>query len=152
MITRRYCIAVFACALAFVACADNSPQPAIRITNAWSNPTPPGISVGAAFMTFAASQSDRLLSATSPIAENVELHTMSMEDGVMQMRPLQTLELPAGKTVSLEPGGIHFMLLGLKQPLVAKGSFLLKLRFAHAGEQWVTVHVRERPSSQHSHH
>ena len=65
----------------------------------------------------AAKQGAALVSASSPVAGVVEIHTMSMNNGVMTMRPIPRLELPAGKAVQLAPGGYHVMLMDLKQPL-----------------------------------
>lgn len=119
----------------------------VRIANAWASPTPPGITVGAAYMSLVASATDRLVGASSPIAERVELHSMTMDGGLMRMRPLRELALPAGKTVELSPSGTHFMLLGLKQPLKAGTQFQLQLKFEHAGERSVAVQVRAQPTS-----
>ena len=119
----------------------------VRIANAWASPTPPGITVGAAYMSLVTSATDRLVGASSPIAERVELHSMTMDGGLMRMRPLRELALPAGKTVELSPSGTHFMLLGLKQPLKAGTQFQLQLKFEHAGARSVAVQVRAQPTS-----
>lgn len=89
----------------------------IRVTDAWARPTVPAQAVGAAYLTLTSSSDAQLLKAESPVAQTVELHTMSMNNGVMQMRAIQSLPLPAGKPVMLMPGGNHIMLIDLKQPL-----------------------------------
>ncbi|MET0658449.1 MAG: copper chaperone PCu(A)C, partial [Steroidobacteraceae bacterium] len=117
------------------------------ITRAWANPTPPGIKVGAAYLSLVANTTDRLVGASSPIAERVEMHSMTMEGGLMRMRPLQDLSLPAGKAVELSPSGTHFMLIGLKQALKVGAQFQLQLKFEHAGERSVLVQVRAQQPS-----
>lgn len=117
----------------------------VTISNVRSSPTPPGVTVGAAFMTLVAEQSDTLIGASSPIAERVEMHSMTMEGDMMRMRPLAQLALPAGKTVELGPSGTHFMLLGLKQPLRPGLEYQLTLTFERAGARTVTVRVEPLP-------
>ena len=92
-------------------------QAGVEITGAWARATAPGQTVGAAFMTLKSSDNASLESAASPIAKSVQIHRMSMDNGVMKMRMLDSLPLPAGKIVKLDPDGLHLMLLGLKRPL-----------------------------------
>ncbi|MET0987345.1 MAG: copper chaperone PCu(A)C [Steroidobacteraceae bacterium] len=132
--------------MAWLVCAHAS-NGDVRIADAWASPTPPGITVGAAYVSFVASATDRLIGASSPIAERVEMHSMTMDGGLMRMRPLQDLALPAGKMVKLSPSGTHFMLIGLKQPLKAGAQFQLQLKFQLAGERSVAVQVRAQPAS-----
>jgi hypothetical protein len=68
------------------------------------------------------------------VAERVELHSMQMQGDVMRMRQVDAIELPAGATVELAPGGLHLMLMGLKSPLKAGERLPLVLRFEKAGE------------------
>lgn len=143
MIQMRCRPLLLLCALfAYAAQAGSPPATLVRVENAWARPTPPGARVGAAFLSLEAEIEDQLESASSPVAEKVEIHSMNMQGGMMQMRPLQSLELPPGRRVELTPEGTHLMLLGLKQPLAPKSRFELVLRFARAGEQSVTVQVR----------
>jgi copper(I)-binding protein len=83
---------------------------------------------------------DKLVAARSPAAASVELHSMRMEGDVMRMRQVDAIELPAGQTVELKPGGLHLMLMGLKAPLKAGDSVPVTLRFEKAGE--VTVQLK----------
>ena len=69
----------------------------------------------------------KLVSATSPAANVVEIHEMAMEGDVMKMRAIPGLDLPAGKPVDLKPGGYHVMLIDLKQPLKAGDTVPVKL-------------------------
>ena len=91
----------------------------VEISNAWARSTAPGQEVGAAYMSLKSTMAAKLLEVKSPVAESVEIHEMSMNNGVMKMRMLDVLDLPAGKTVKLEPGGFHLMLIDLKKPLTA---------------------------------
>lgn len=85
---------------------------------------------------------DTLLGASSSIARSVEIHTMSMEGGVMRMRPLpQGVPVPAGGSADLGPGGTHLMLLGLNKALAAGDAVPLTLEFARAGKVKVELHV-----------
>ena len=69
------------------------------------------------FVQLTSAQPARLVAASSPAAGVVEIHEMTMQGDVMRMRAIPSLELPAGKTVELKPGGLHLMLIDLKQPL-----------------------------------
>ena len=85
---------------------------------------------------------DRLLSASSPDARAVELHTMIRDGDVMRMRPVAFIEVPAGQTVALRPGGLHLMLIGLSQPLREGESVPVTLRFERAGPVQVALSVQ----------
>jgi hypothetical protein len=84
---------------------------------------------------------DKLLSVASPAAD-ASLHSTSMDNGVMRMRPLQELDIPAKGTVELKPGGMHVMLMGLKQPLRSGDTLELDLRFEKSGNRKVNAEVR----------
>ncbi|MBS4082311.1 MAG: copper chaperone PCu(A)C, partial [Rhizobiales bacterium] len=92
------------------------------ISAPWSRATPAGASVAAGYLavTNKGLSADRLLSFTTDLAGQPEVHEMSNEGGIMKMRPLaKGLAIPAGATVKLEPGGYHLMLMQLKKPLAA---------------------------------
>lgn len=89
----------------------------VRIEGAWARATAPGQAVGAAYMTLTSRDDLTLIKVESPAAEFVEIHKMSMRNGIMEMRMLEELKLPAGQTVKLEPGGFHLMFIDLKKPL-----------------------------------
>ena len=114
----------------------------LAITRAWSRAAMQGGS-GAGFLTIAnrGSAPDRLLSASSPAAGRLELHTHVTEGGVMRMREIPAIEIPPGQAVSLEPGGLHLMLIGLTRPLRQGETVPLTLRFERAGEVQVTLTV-----------
>ena len=86
----------------------------VKVENAWVRATAPGQPVAGAFMNLTADADMTLVGGSSPVAKRLELHFMKMENGVMEMRPMPAIPLPKGKTVSLEPGGLHVMLIGLK--------------------------------------
>ncbi|WP_163837265.1 copper chaperone PCu(A)C, partial [Providencia stuartii] len=69
-----------------------------------------------AFMQLTASKAVKVVAASSPVAAMVEIHEMKMEDGVMKMRAVDALALPAGQPVALKPGSYHVMLMGLQRP------------------------------------
>ncbi len=121
----------------------------IRIDHPWARPTVSGQGAGGGFMTLDNSQggADRLLAARSPVAERVELHSMAMDGDVMRMRQIDAIDLPAGQTVALKPGGLHFMLMGLKQPLVLGSRVPMTLRFEKAGEVSVEIAIENGPAA-----
>lgn len=115
----------------------------ITVTQPWSRATPGGVRTGGAYLQITASDEagDRLVDARSGAAERVELHTHIHEDGVMKMRRVEAIDVPAGKTVSLAPGGYHLMLMNLEQPLREGDTLDLTLVFEKAGEIEVTATV-----------
>ncbi|MDA8232489.1 MAG: copper chaperone PCu(A)C [Magnetospirillum sp.] len=125
------------------ASAGDAEVGAITITHAWARATPPHAQAGAAFATIAnaGTEDDQLVSAASDAATLVELHTHVMHGDVMHMQEVPAIDIPAGKTVTLAPGGMHIMLIGLKHPL-RKGDHLpLTLVFKRAGTATVDVVV-----------
>lgn len=117
------------------------------ISEATSRETPLAGGTGPGFLRIrnAGSADDRLLAATSPAVEAVEIHEMSMAEGQMQMRALpEGLAIPAGATVELAPGGLHLMLIGVREPLAAGQTVPLELRFEKAGTVTVPLAVLAR--------
>ncbi len=84
---------------------------------------------------------DQLVSASSPLAGEVQLHEMAMEGNVMKMRQVKDITVPAGGSVELKPGGLHLMFMNIKAPLAAGESVPVKLKFAKAGEVEVKMPV-----------
>ena len=95
--------------------------------NAWVRATVPGQSVAGAYLDITAGTPAALVAVDSSVARKAELHMMSMDGGVMKMRPVGKIELPARQTVSLKPGGYHIMLIDIKRELKAGERVLLKL-------------------------
>ena len=109
----------------------------LRIVQPWVPTTPKGASVGAGYLTITnkGTTPDRLIGGSSPVAANFEVHRMTMEGGVMKMRPLaHGLEIKPGKTVALKPGSFHIMLMGLKQQLKKGDTVKATLQFEKAGK------------------
>jgi copper(I)-binding protein len=89
----------------------------VTVGEPWVRATVAAQKATGAFMTLTSTQTTKLVGVSSPVAGTVEVHEMKMVDDMMKMRQLQALDLPAGQTVKLAPGGYHLMLLNLKQPL-----------------------------------
>ncbi len=134
--------ALFFAVLLLASCKPASQPPAISVEGAWARATVPGQMGSAAYFTIRnAGGEDTLLAVTSPAAD-ASLHSTTMDDGVMRMRPLETLDVPVMGNVELKPGGTHVMLMGLKQPLEAGATLELDLKFEKSGERKVTAEVR----------
>jgi copper(I)-binding protein len=115
----------------------------VRITSPWARATPGGAQTAAAYATIESAAGDKLTGLSTPAAQKAEIHSMTMNNGVMQMRQVDGLDLPPGQKIALKPGGYHIMLLGLAKPLVAGQSFPLTLDFAKAGMKQVMVTVEK---------
>lgn len=108
----------------------------IEIQAPWIRATAPAAKVGGGYFSIInnSTQEDRLLGATSQIADRVEIHYMEMTDGIMKMRPIpEGLVIPAGQKIELAPGGYHLMLIGLKQPVKQNDTVAVALKFEKAG-------------------
>ena len=130
---------------------SDAPQGQIQVKVAWARATPGKAENGAAYLTILSPARDRLTEVSTPVAEKAELHNMTTEGGVMKMRAVQALAMPAGKSVELAPGGYHVMLMDLGQPLKEGEKVPLTLTFADkAGKkttQDVTATVRALTSA-----
>lgn len=121
-LTRRTIIAaaIATAAPAGAAVAHDFKAGPLQIDHPWSRATPGGATVAGGYLVVknTGTAPDRLVAATAPFAGRVEIHEMSMKDGVMVMRPLPDgLAIPAGGSLELKPGGYHIMFLDLKAPL-----------------------------------
>jgi len=123
-------------ALAFSAVAQDYTSKGITVVSPWARATPGGAKVGGAYLELkaAAGKGDRLIAAKSPAAGSVEIHSHVMEGGVARMRRVDAIEIAGGKSVMLQPGGYHIMLIDLKQPLKQGDRLKLTLVFETAGE------------------
>lgn len=136
---QRLAVLALGSCLAWAAAAGDAPV----VSDAWARATPPGATVGAAYMVIqGGSKADRLVEASSPRAAMVHLHSVETRDGVAKMRGIDAVEVAAGERVELAPMSTHLMLMGLDAPLVAGQSFVVELVFAESGAQSVTVTVR----------
>jgi protein SCO1/2 len=116
----------------------------LKIDRAWARATPGKARTGVAFFMVESPAGDRLVGVASPIAGRAELHTHLDENGVMQMRAVEGgIALSPGHQIELKPGGLHVMLMDLKQRLKAGDSFPLTLSFEKAGARDVTVAVEQ---------
>jgi periplasmic copper chaperone A len=104
----------------------------IDVKNAWVRSTVPGQMGTGAFMKITAKDGAKLVGVSSPVAGVGEVHEMKMAGDIMKMRAVESLDLPAGKTVELKPGGYHVMLMDLKQPLLKDSQVPLTLTFKDA--------------------
>ena len=101
----------------------------VTISEPWIRGMVTGQSATGAFMAISSNEATALVGASSPVASKVEIHQMSMDQGVMKMRPLDRLQVPANGTVRLEPGGYHVMLIGVAKPLAKGDKVPLTLQF-----------------------
>ena len=126
----------------------------IEVSAPWARPSVGGGKMSAAYLTIQnrASEPDRLVAAAAPVAEAVELHTVVKDGDVMRMRPVPAIEVAAGATQKLQPGGYHIMLIGLKAPLKAGDRFPLDLTFEKAGHRVVDVTVGSAAPAGHMRH
>jgi hypothetical protein len=103
----------------------------LRVERAWIREAPPGAPAMAGFMAVVGGSRDvELKAARSADFARVEFHEMSMTDGVMKMRPLESLEVPAGARLTLAPGGEHLMLFDATRPLVAGDKVIITLELS----------------------
>ncbi|MFM7026127.1 MAG: copper chaperone PCu(A)C [Limnohabitans sp.] len=115
----------------------------VKVDNAWARATVQGQKATGVFMKLTAPQTTRLVAVSTPAAGVAEIHEMQMDAGVMKMRAMPMLELPANQAVELKPGGYHLMLMDLKTPLAKDASVTLTLTFkdAKGGQSQQQVNV-----------
>ena len=137
---RTLIAALLACVAAVPAIAQTPP---VTVEAPWARASVGNSRIAVAYMTVrnGGAAPDRLLSVASP-AGRAELHTMTMDNNVMRMRPVEAVDIPAGGVATLQPSGLHIMLLDLREPLRAGASVPLTLRFERAGAVEVTVPVQ----------
>ena len=130
----------------------------INISLPFTRATLPNAPVAGGFLTIenTGTEPDRLISAASDIADDTQIHEMAMQGDVMKMRPLaEGLEIPAGETVVLAPGGFHIMFMGLKQALVEGETITVTLTFEKAGAVDVLLPIEaaaaDAPAAEHAH-
>lgn len=145
MISRPTLFAIAACAALVTSWPAAAEQPAAmpRVEGAWVRSAVPGQQGTGAFMRITAAQDTKLVGASTPAAGVAEVHEMKMEGDVMKMRAIGQLDLPAGRTVELKPGGYHLMLMDLKRPLQPGSTMPLTLLFrdARGGERKLELQV-----------
>jgi copper(I)-binding protein len=120
---------------------ETSASNQLEVKDVWARATVGRTSVGAVYLSIASPTPDRLVSASAPVANKVDLMTMEGSSGMMKMNSVKSIDVPANKPVMLTPDGLHIWLAGLKQPLKAGESFPLTLTFEKAGQREVTVSI-----------
>jgi periplasmic copper chaperone A len=139
LIRRILAVATTVAALQFAAGATRAADydvGSIHVTAPWARATPKGASAGAAYLTITnnGTAPDRLSCAGSEAAAQCQIHTMTMDNGVMKMRSVTGgIEIKPGETVTLKPGSDHVMLMNLKHPLEAGKTVEATLQLEKAG-------------------
>lgn len=148
--TRRSALALCAMLLAVPAFAHEIVAGTLVIHHPWSRATPAGGKTGAVYMMLhnKGDKPDRLIGAETDIAEAAELHNMNMDNGIMTMRHVDGVDIPAGGSAELAPHALHIMMLGLKKPLAEYDTFDLTLIFEHAGRVKIEVEVEGMGASE----
>ena len=135
-------VLVVAFGFSFSVQAQEAKVGSIKVEQAYTRSTVPGQMAAGGFMKIEnKGAADQLVSASSPVAGEVQLHEMAMEGNVMKMRQVKDIAVPAGGSVELKPGGLHLMFMNIKAPLTAGESVPVKLKFAKAGEVEVKMPV-----------
>ena len=126
----------------------------VQATQAWSRFTAPSVPTGVVFMQLnnTGTKADALVSVSSPVAKKAEIHNHINDKGVMRMRQVAKVDVPAGKSVSLQPGGFHVMLMGLKKPLKLNDSFPVTLKYQSGLTQKITATVNNGSGMQTMNH
>jgi len=131
--------------------AQTSAASPVVVAQPWARAAPGGAKTGAVYMTLTnnGASTDRLLSATTPLADRVQFHKETEDNGVSRMRDVKSVDLGPGANVMFKPGDMHMMIVGLKQPLKEGQTFPLTLQFEKAGDIEVTVPVEKVGAMQH---
>ncbi|MFT8246498.1 copper chaperone PCu(A)C [Roseomonas sp. BN140053] len=141
--SRRALLAAAALCLPALAALAQQPPAGIAVEQPWMRAAVQG-GTGGAFVTLRSTgaQADRLVSASSPAARAVELHNTVRDGDVMRMQPVPSIEIPAGGSVTLQPGGLHIMLVGLAQAARPGSTVPLTLNFERSGAVTVQLAVQ----------
>ena len=141
---RRFTLATVAlCAAATVYAAD-AKVGNIKIDDPWTRSGQTGQMTGAFMEIKNKGAADKLVSASSDAAKVAELHASDTSNGVMTMRKVDSIDIPANGELTLKPGGYHVMLIGLNRPLVAGEKLPIKLKFEKAGEVTVDAKIKDK--------
>lgn len=143
---KRFSGLIFCLAICLSACAQAPAEPLVA-TGAWARPALAGQN-SAIYFTIENPNNftDKLVAASTAVAEATELHMSQMDDqGVMSMHPQHAIEIPKNGQVALAPGGLHVMLVNLKQDLQVGDLIELNLKFEKSGELLLQTPVQEMP-------
>jgi copper(I)-binding protein len=130
---------------ALAVAAHNHEKGDIQVRHPWSRATAPGAKVAVGYLELRNNgrQPDRLVSASTPVAQRVEMHVTERDGEVMKMRQVKDIALPARERYELRPGGAHLMLVDIVRPLKKGERFPVTLRFEKAGELEVQFEVQD---------
>ncbi|HEU5483113.1 MAG TPA: copper chaperone PCu(A)C [Sphingomicrobium sp.] len=129
-------------ALLLASCNAPDRPPAITVESAWARATMPGQSATAVYFRINNRGAEDRLVGVSSTAGQASIHSSAMDGGVMRMRAVQKIEVPAASTVTFAPGGMHVMLTGLAAPLAPGARLPLTLTFERSGPKQVSAAVR----------
>jgi copper(I)-binding protein len=138
----KHCVAATLIAVALSISVPVRAQSGIEVSNAWARATVAAQKAGGVYLDIRSAAPARLVKASTPVAARAEIHNMSMENGVMKMFAVDGIDIAAGQTIKLAPGGYHVMLLDLKQQLKAGDGVPMTLTVERADKSRVTVEVR----------
>ena len=148
----------YAVAIAMLLCAAQAWADEVAVSGAWARATAPGQEAATLQFSITSKKEARLVAISSPVADTAEMHSMTHDNGVMKMRAIEFLSLPAGKEVDLGASGNHVMLLNLKHPLKAGENvpFTVTVQFADKHRATVKAKAEVKPldtgHDEHSHH
>jgi copper(I)-binding protein len=133
-------------ARALAACSGGTPK--IAVSDAWARATVPGQTSAAAYLQVAndGDGADTLAGVSAEVGD-ATIHSSSIYGGIMRMRSLASVAIPAHSVVRFQPSGNHIMITGVNKPLAAGSSFELKLHFKNSGDRAVAVEVRSATTS-----
>jgi copper(I)-binding protein len=140
-----FCAALVTCIAGASARAEEVKAGDLVISQAWTRATPNGAKIGTGYFTIEnkGTTADKLVGVSGEVSDKIEVHEMSMNNGVMKMRPVDGgLTIEPGKTVKLAPSGYHLMIMDLKSPLKQGGKVPVTLEFEKAGKVAVTLDVQ----------
>ena len=122
---------------------EGAHSPLVLVEDAWVRPADAGMN-SAIYLTLLneGGEADRLLGGETPAAVQLQIHQSRLDDGIMRMRQVEAVDLPRGQEVEMKPGGLHIMLVELKESLAEGGSITLLLRFQRSGTQTLQVPVQ----------
>ncbi|WP_319823509.1 copper chaperone PCu(A)C [Thalassovita sp.] len=136
-------LALACCMSAVPALSQDARTETLEISGGFTRASPKMAQVGAGFLTIRSlGEADRLVGFTSPACTRPELHTHIHDNGVMRMRQVDAIDIPAGGKVALQPGGLHLMMIGLTAPLSEGDTVPLTLIFEQAGEVQISLPVK----------
>jgi copper(I)-binding protein len=141
---KRRLVSVLVIAFLLSGCAAPAAE-GVEVHDAWARPAALGGN-GAAYFIIRSSAADELVAVTSEVAEAVEMHQSLMSGDVMEMHQLHSVPLPQGEEVVFEPGGLHVMLVGLKQDLKLGDEFEITLQFENHEDLKIMVPVQDTPA------